>query len=187
WNADFATSYIVQRADGTSGSFVPLATLAPRSPNRYVDVSGAPGIRYRYRVDALNCDGQATFGSELSSEVAVSDASFLFVRAGAVGGNGTRANPYPTLAQANAQVNPTRNRILVAAGTYDERLTITQPLAVFGGYDATFDRYDPTAYRVVVRGDASSGDAAHGSIEFRQWSHPIFWIQGGNVVLDGIK
>ncbi len=69
----------------------------------------------------------------------------LFVRAGA-NGNGTRARPFGTVAEAMVAFDPARHRtILVAAGTYPETLRLRGGVEVHGGYASDFGRRDVAA------------------------------------------
>jgi len=191
WPADAATDYIVQRADGL-GAFAPLATVGRSGGmSSYLDRTGAPGLVYRYRVDARNCDAVSVAGRTAQADVAVNDANFVFVRAGAASGNGSRALPFASINQALALLGPNRNRILVAGGTYPERVTFdagaSVDVAVFGGYDPTFRVFDPASNPVLVTGDQSSWDATFGSGEFRSWNHPMFRVASGRVSLSNLR
>jgi hypothetical protein len=60
-----------------------------------------------------------------------SSASELYVRAGATGGDGTRERPFGTVAAAMARALP-GSRIVLARGTYDERLDVHAGVTVVG-------------------------------------------------------
>lgn len=192
WPANGASSYTVQRAEG-SGSFVALATV-PASPfsMTYYDVSAAPGASYRYRIDANNCDGVPNAGTPVVAALSTDDASLLFVRAGATGGDGSRAAPFGSIGEAFAHVTAARNRVAIATGTYAESTTFEpsdSALAIFvyGGYDATFATRDAARFPTIVVGsDASPRDATWGTEIAKSATRTVFWFRNKSASLDGL-
>ncbi len=64
-------------------------------------------------------------------------ARAIFVAMGGGAGSGTRIEPYHTLADAMAVATITHAPILVAQGTYHERVTLADGVSIAGGYDST--------------------------------------------------
>jgi len=86
-----------------------------------------PAIDASY--DDQNCDG--IDGTE-------SDALFVSA-AGTSSGNGTRLNPYQTIASAIAAFPASGKKyILVASGDYPEQVTLAAGLRLYGGYSLDF-------------------------------------------------
>jgi hypothetical protein len=189
WSSDAATDYVVLRADG-SGSLVQLGSVPTGAGNAFTDDTAVPGITYQYRVDGRNCDGVPTPGVAITATLTLSDSAMIFVRAGAVAGDGTRAHPLAWIANALPLVTAARNRVLVAEGTYPERLSIstasTVTLILSGGYDAAFTARDPKLHQTVITGDLSTWDTTFGSGEFAMTMHPIIAASGGPIVIDGL-
>ncbi|HNS97369.1 MAG TPA: MopE-related protein [Polyangiaceae bacterium] len=78
----------------------------------------------------------------------------LFVWAGnAAVGTGTRTNPYRTIQQAITALPASGKRyILVAEGTYDENIVLTEGLKMYGGYAPDFFGRDILLHPTTVRG-----------------------------------
>ena len=65
--------------------------------------------------------------------------------------DGTRLHPFPFLQQG---VEAATEKVLVAAGCYIERVTVNnKPLAIIGGYDHAFTRYDPARHITILDAD----------------------------------
>jgi hypothetical protein len=101
-----------------------------------------PGLTY---LDE-NCDG---------IDGVIADA--LFVRAGAdAPGDGSLANPYPSIGQAMVAFKTSgKSYILVAEGTYDESVTLGAGMELHGGYSADFLSRDVALYQSVVEAQHS--------------------------------
>jgi hypothetical protein len=98
-----------------------------------------------------NCDG---------IDGVIGDA--LFVWAGApAGGNGTLSAPFKTINQALTAL-PTSGRkyVLVAEGTYNENLTLSDGARLYGGYSRDFKNRDPVLHTSIVQGVVPSGVTA---------------------------
>lgn len=85
----------------------------------------------------------------------------LFVRAGAAGGDGTRAAPFGTINQALAAWNPaSHDHVLVATGTYTERVVLTSGVRLYGGYSADFSIHNVALYPTELTAPAPAPGAA---------------------------
>ncbi|HOX44069.1 MAG TPA: MopE-related protein [Myxococcota bacterium] len=97
-----------------------------------------PGLTY---VDE-NCDGVDGVA-----------ARALFVRAGAVGGDGSQARPYGSLGQALAAWPAAgKDALLVAEGRYDEDLTLPAGVELHGGYALDFLSRDVVQHASILTG-----------------------------------
>jgi hypothetical protein len=102
--------------------------------------SAAPQLGWPY-VDR-NCDGVDGVA-----------ATSLFVNAGSTSSQGTRANPFRTLAEAVAAFRPgLHSAILVATGSYVENVKVTDGAKLFGGYSSDFSKRDVVAYPTLIEG-----------------------------------
>jgi hypothetical protein len=74
-----------------------------------------------------NCDG-------IDGDAA--NAVFVVPSAG-MGGNGSRMDPFHRVSDAIAMARGTRRQVLVAEGTYNEQLVLSEGVIVAGGYNPT--------------------------------------------------
>lgn len=92
----------------------------------------------------------------------------LFVSSESTASHGTILNPYTTIQEALAAYNPNQHpHILVASGTYDGNLKISQGVRMYGGYAPDFSIRDIVLYPTVIRGfepDHSDSTAAMGTV-----------------------
>ena len=90
------------------------------------------------------------------------EGAAVFVSSAAPGpGAGTRAAPYPTIAQGLAALaSPGKAYVLVAGGGYDETVTLTAGASLFGGYAPDFTARNPATFPTEVRGAAGGGTLA---------------------------
>jgi hypothetical protein len=80
-------------------------------------------------------------------------ATSLFVSGASTSSQGTRANPFRTIAEAVAAFRPgTHSAILVAAGDYVENVKVTDGVKLFGGYSSDFSKRDVVAYPTLIEG-----------------------------------
>ncbi len=187
WGAGPATDYEIVRAE-PGGTFARVG-IAPAGALTFVDDAAAPGVAYDYRVDARNCDGVATPGAVVRGSFAPNDENFVFVRADAAGGQGTRAAPFATLNQALALLSPQRYRVAIAAGSYPERVTLpaSLPRAIFyGGYDDAFNARDAAAHPSVVVGDASPDYVGNPFDDVDVEHRNVFHAFDTDLTLDGL-
>lgn len=188
WGLGGASDYAIMRAEA-GGSFTEVG-IAPEATTTFVDDTAAPGVEYDYRVDARNCDGVATAGPVVRGSFAPNDENFIFVRAGAVGGQGTRAAPFATLNQALELLSAQRYRVAIAGGSYPERVTLSSSLSraiFYGGYDDGFNARDLAAHPSVLPGNDSPdyvGDPGDDvSPEYRNLFHAF----DTDLTLDGLE
>ncbi len=90
----------------------------------------------------------------------------LFVWAGNTGsGAGTRTNPYRTLAQAVSALPLSGKRyILVAEGSYDENLVLTEGLKLYGGYAPDFLGRDVLLHPTMLKGQVPANAQQIGAV-----------------------
>ncbi len=98
----------------------------------------------------------------------INDEKGVFVKAGAQGGDGTRARPFGKIQEGIDAATATKTRVYVCEGDYAEAVSIKKAVGVYGGLtvcDAT--TWTPTVGRVSkVRSAAGYAlDASVGSIE----------------------
>lgn len=77
----------------------------------------------------------------------------LYVREGATGGDGTRALPFATLAEALAMAAP-GTTIAIARGRYDAGFTITEPVTLWGACMDTRLTANPMTIALLLRNAA---------------------------------
>ena len=84
----------------------------------------------------------------------------LFVRVGAVGGDGSIERPFGTINEALNAYNPSQDRaILVARGTYRENLVIASGVKLFGGYADDFLSRDIVLNPSRIEGQSTIGSS----------------------------
>ncbi|MBL8953725.1 MAG: hypothetical protein JNK82_23320 [Myxococcaceae bacterium] len=92
-----------------------------------------------------NCDGV---------DGVITNAVFVSASAGP-GGNGTRTQPFRTIAQGLNALSPTRRWVLVAQGIYRENLRPADGAQLFGGYSGDFLKRDPKTHNTIIIGQGS--------------------------------
>jgi hypothetical protein len=65
-----ATGYLVERALGTNGSFVVIATLPYGTETSYADVNVSSGLPYIYRIQAMNWVGISVPSNQVQRSLA---------------------------------------------------------------------------------------------------------------------
>lgn len=116
----------------------------------------------------------------------------LFVRAGGTG-TGTLAAPFGSIQAAITAFNPSVHRhILVATGTYVERVTLVAGVQVYGGYSVDFRSHDIALHRTIITApppDFSAPSPDHGVVRASDISTPTlfagFTIEGYDVATAG--
>ncbi|MBX5484902.1 MAG: hypothetical protein IRZ16_24030, partial [Myxococcaceae bacterium] len=174
-NGTCAVDYQFVNADHepTNGCECPAATGVVDEPDLY---AGYPDAGSPY-VDR-DCD--------LVDGVA---ATSLFVRAGASGGNGTRAQPFGSIGAAIAAFNPaTHSAILVAAGSYFEQVVLKNGVKLYGGYSSDFSRRDVVAFPTLIESpepNFASGSFRRGTVNAENITSPTvfagFTVRGYDV------
>ncbi|MFH1531642.1 MAG: MopE-related protein, partial [Pseudomonadota bacterium] len=113
----------------------------------------APGAAYIDR----DCDG---IDGDLDTA--------LFVSAGGVGGDGSLGAPFGTVQQAvDAFDADLHSHVLVATGTYPERIVLANGVKLYGGYSPDFSQRDILLYPTVLGGpapDFGGGEVTPGTI-----------------------
>ncbi len=97
-------------------------------------------------VPPAGCELDATGGLPLEC---VTDAAGVFVRLGAADGDGSKARPFGTFAQATAGLGA-RRAIFASAGEYAEAVVVDENVSVFGGFSATFDNPPPRTSKTIL-------------------------------------
>lgn len=118
-------------------------------PERYAEypTSGLPYID-------RNCDG-----------VDGVQATSLFVWAQSTSSQGTRANPFRTIAEALAAFQPnTHTAILVAQGTYAEQVVLRAGVQLFGGYAPGFARRDVILFPTFIEAQEPLANGRRGTV-----------------------
>jgi hypothetical protein len=182
WNAGDATNFAISRAEGP-GSFALLAVVDGTS---FLDGSAGPGVQYRYRVTARNCDGVESAPAEVMAGSGVDESLLLFADATvAAGGDGSRARPFSSIADAIGAVTATRRTLVVAGGVYRERLRVNQDgVAIFGGYSHDFTARDPGARPTSIIGDGTSWTVFRSALGNAM--APLVESRGDRLILDGV-
>ncbi len=191
WGAARASGYRLERALGDGSTFETLADLG--NVTTFTDVSAPPGVRVTYRLRATNCTGVVSAQSVQTVLTTRTDAPrAVYVRVGG-DGDGGRANPFGTLAKAVAllRANPSKTRILVAGGLYDEPIDLfgggAPPAAIFGGYLDSFEGRDFANHATRVTGGATPAQGLYGaSREDVGVSGLVVVAATAPLVLDGI-
>lgn len=87
--------------------------------------------------DALTPPGCASGKDPKDDPLCVTDSKGVFVKAGATGGNGTKAKPFGTISEGLSKSSG--RPIFVCEGTYAESLELKSAVSLYGGFDcATF-------------------------------------------------
>lgn len=119
----------------TNGCECPIASGAIDVPDLYTTYPDA-GVPYVDR-DCDLVDGVV--------------ATSLFVKAGALNGNGTRAAPFGAISSAmGAYVPGVHTAILVSAGSYVEQVILKNGVKLYGGYSGDFSRRDVVAFPTLI-------------------------------------
>ncbi len=126
--------------------------LALDEPDTF-DSYPAPGAVYMDR----DCDG---IDGDLETAI--------FVSAGGVGGDGTIGAPFGTVQEAvDAFDADVHSHVLVATGTYPERVVLADGVKLYGGYSPDFSQRDILLYPTVLGGpapDFGAGEITPGTI-----------------------
>ena len=126
-----------------------------------------PGLDY---LDE-NCDG-------VDGVVARS----VFVRAGASDGDGSRAQPFGSLAAALGSLQPgAAATVLVAAGRYDEDLELVAGVELHGGYAFDFHERDVVQHASVITGRTAYATLAADGVTGRATVVSGFVVRGRDV------
>ena len=132
--------YDYQDADGAESNGCECAASAPLgqdAPDIYPTYP-EPGWPYVDR-DCDGVDGNA--------------GSSLYVWAESPSSQGTLEEPFATVQEALSVYNPSQHaHILVAAGTYEGNLELSQGVRLYGGYSPDFAARDVVLYPTVLRG-----------------------------------
>jgi hypothetical protein len=159
--------------DPTNGCECPAAVGATDEPDTY-PVYPQAGWAYVDR-DCDGVDGVA--------------ARSLFVWAGSTTSQGTRDQPYKTIAEALAAFNPAQHAaILVAAGSYAENVALTNRVKLYGGYAPGFAKRDVVTNPTIIEGrepDFTSGGVKPGTVNATGITQPTvlagFIVRGYDV------
>ena len=116
-----------------------IPALALDEPDTF-DVFPVPGAVYGDR----DCDG---IDGDLETA--------LFVSAGALGGDGSLGSPFGTVQEAvDAYDADLHAHVLVASGTYPERIVLQDGVKLYGGYSPDFGQRDILLFPTVLGGPA---------------------------------
>ena len=63
------TVYRIERREGPSGTYRPIATLPPGA-TAFTDTEAKAGVQYFYRIQAITPDGQVLYSNELGARTA---------------------------------------------------------------------------------------------------------------------
>ncbi len=91
----------------------------------------------------------------------------IFVWAGAApGGNGSITQPFQTITQGRTALlaQPAKRYVLVAEGVYNENVSVTSRVRLYGGYSRDFKRREPALYVTLVQAQPSLVNAPTAAI-----------------------
>lgn len=192
WTAVNATSFRIRRRP-VGGTFAEIARVPStnEAQQTLIDTGAPPGTALEYIVDSVNCNGDITEGAgPFGVASVVDDPAAIYVRSGAIGGNGSRLAPVGTLAEARALVDGTRRKLVLASALYAESISLfgTAPVSIFGGYNADFTVRDVAAnVTILAGGDGTSNLVSEGTGEFQTFFNPMLLGDfGGRLLVDGI-
>lgn len=134
----------------------------------------APDVMGRLGFELTATDGTGTAADTVRVTVFEDLSRAIYVSADGLASNpGTRAAPLLSIQAAidAADAAGDGTDVYVAAGTYEERLTLASDVGVYGGFEPGTWSFDPETYRPVVQGDQTAVTAQSVSGVRLSWMH----------------